>query len=76
MRNLLEIDCLKSQFEKEIKNVLKNKFKMLIFDNKELAFGTKKAIILLSNYEYIIAYYKEYTCLSKKYINIDKIYLK
>ena len=47
---LLEIDCLQSQFEKEIKNTLKDKFKMLIFDNEKLAFEFEKAIILLDNY--------------------------
>lgn len=71
MKNkLLKIDCLQSQFENEIKNILKDKFKMLVFDNKKLAFEKEKAIILLSNYTYIIIYFKRYKCIKNDYIKI------
>lgn len=70
---LLKIDCLQSQFENEIKNILKNKFKMLVFDNKKLAFEKEKAFILLNNYSYLVIYFKKYKCTQNNYIKIIKI---
>lgn len=74
MKNrLLKIDCLQSQFENEIKEILKDKFKKLILDNKKLAFEKEKAIILLNDYSYIIVYYKKYKCTQNNYIKIIKL---
>lgn len=70
---LLKIDCLQSQFENEIKNILKNKFKMLVFNNKKLAFEKEKAFILLNNYSYLVIYFKKYKCTQNNYIKIIKI---
>ena len=70
---LLKIDCLQSQFENEIKEILKDKFKMLVFDNKKLAFKKEKAFILLNDYSYIIVYYKKYKCTQNNYIKIIKL---
>lgn len=70
---LLKIDCLQSQFENEIKNIIKDKFVKLVFDNKKLAFEKEKAFILLNDYNYIIIYYKKYKCTQNDYIKIIKL---
>ena len=74
MKNkLLKIDCLQSQFENEIKNIIKDKFVKLVFDNKKLAFKKEKAIILLNDYTYLVVYFKKYICTQNNYIKIIKI---
>lgn len=74
MKNkLLKIDCLQIQFENEIKNILKDKFKILIFENKKLAFEKEKAIILLNDYTYLVVYFKKYKCIQNNFIKITEL---
>lgn len=77
MKNkLLKIDCLQSQFENEIKNIIKDKFVKLVFENKKLAFEKEKAFILLNDYSYIIIYFKKYKCTQNNYIYITNVFEK
>ena len=73
IKNLLKIDCLQSQLENEIKNILKDEFRMLVFDNKKLAFEKEKAFILLNNYNYLVVYFKKYKCTQNNYIKIIEL---
>lgn len=73
IKDLLKIDCLQSQFENKIKNILKDEFKMLVFDNKKLAFGKEKAFILLNNYNYLVVYFKKYKCTQNNFIKIIEL---
>ena len=73
LNKVLKIDCLQNQFENEIKEILKDKFKMLIFENKKLAFEKEKAFILLNDYIYIIIYFKKYKCTQNNYIKVIEI---
>lgn len=77
MKNkLLKIDCLQNQFENEIKSIFKDKFIKLVFDYQKLAFEKEKAFVLLNNYNYIIIYFKKYTCTQNHYICVTNVFEK